>query len=333
MEGLMKKIFGVVSALVLLVSCGQPKPATVAGKLEKSWQNGFASGYKAIVANGLMIVPAERDVIAVDIYSGNIDWKYESPKEKLWSCINCQQFNDGYLATFESSAGSLVVALDRNGKEIKQYENPRVSSVPTVVGQRFWQVQSNTVFGNVTEFKIEPSLPVIAASQDLTIFYVSESNVVRASDRFGKILWYAKLYDSVQNLWLIGDSVYSHSTKGIACFNAKDGKFAWQLICLPVCQPIPSGDELVIPTDKSILIVDRNGKTTKTVDMPGIISLDKTDDGYCAVAHAKLVTMDKNFKVLEKIDTTDGTHQAIIAPGVILTNGTTGQACYKLIKD
>ena len=332
MEGLMKKIFGVVSALVLLVSCGQPKQATVAGKLEKSWQNGFACGYKATLSNDLLLVPSERDVIAINIYSGNVAWKYESPKTKLWNCINCQPFNDGYMATFEGTAGSLVVSLDRNGNEIKQYENPRISSIPVVVGPRFWQVQSNTIYGNISEFKVEPSLPIIDASQDLALFYVNESNVVRASDRFGKILWYAKLYDTVQNLWKINDRIYVHSTKGIVCFQAGDGKFNWQLICLPSSKPILNGSELVIPTDKSILVVDKNGKITKTVDMPGIISLDKTDDGFAAIAQAKLITMDKNFKVLEKIDSSDGTHQTIIAPGVILTNGTTGQVCYSIEK-
>jgi outer membrane protein assembly factor BamB len=328
----MKKIFGSVSLIVLLASCtSSPVPVAVSGKLSQGWQTGFASGYKASVSGSLMLVPAQRDVIAIDIESGEVAWKYESPTKKLWNCVSCQPFGDGFLAYFESGAGSLLVELSREGVETKAHENERVSSRPAIFGPRFWQVQSNLAYSNVSQFKIEPSFPVVEAN-DRAVFIVTQTNFIRAYDKYGKALWYAQMKALTQDIKLEGDRLYVHTDKGLACFNAGDGKFLWQMECVVSIKPKIFGKNIIMATDKSILEIDGSGAIQRSLPLDNVLSLELAPDGFAVVASSKLLTFDSAFGKIEEIAVSDGIHQALPVPGGIVTNGTLGQVFYKLAK-
>lgn len=329
----MKKTFGVISALLILCSCGTSStPASISGKLEKAWQTGFGAGYKAALIDGMLVVPTGQDVIAMDASNGNVIWKYESPRKKVWNSSNIQQFGDSILACFESGAGSLIVNLTKDGTEIKQYENERQSSIPAVSGPRFWQVQSNVISGNVREFNVEPSLPTIAANQT-KIFAVSQSNFLRAYDFYGKIVWYKDIIEDVQRISLCNDIVFVYTVKRLLAFEADTGKFLWNQDCLATVDPVAYGKNLLFATDNALIEVEpTKGIIQHSLQKKGVISFDVTSDGIALVAGAKIETYDKKFKLLESVDAFDGTLQVIAGSGMIITNGTVGQTGYRLVK-
>jgi outer membrane protein assembly factor BamB len=328
----MRKIFGVISAIVLLVSCGTPQPPSVAGKLEKLWQTGFGSGYKALVFENLLIVPSSQNVFAIDLPSGTVAWKYDAPSGKAWNCIDVRRFSDQILATFECGAGSLMVLLDDHGKEQNQYVNQRVSSKPVVAGPRFWQMQSNYVFGNVRQFNVEPSLPMIAANNENVFIVTGATNILRAYKNDGKYNWYKQLKDLVQEISVVGDVVFVHDAKNLLAFAATDGKFLWGAQCLVTVEPQEFQNGYIFATDKSIVYVDKNGIVQHSIEKDGVLSIDLAPDGFAIVANAKLETYGNDLKKLETIESFDGTHQAVVAPGLIITNGTVGQVAYRLVK-
>ena len=330
-ESLMKKIFGVISVLVLLCSCGaDPQPPSVAGKLEKAWQTGFASGYKAIVFDDLLIVPSTQTIFALNLASGSVAWKYEAPATS-WNCNSVTRFEDQILANFESSSGSLMVLLDKNGNEQKQFPNQRVSSIPVVAGPRFWQMQSNYIYGNVRQFNTEPSLPMIAASLE-RVFIVTQSNIIRVYYNDSRKDWYKQIFEQVQNVLVVGDVLFVHGTKNLLAFSAVDGKFLWYTECLLGVEPKEYKDGYIFATDKTISIVDKKGVLQHSIAKEGVLSIDIAPDGFAITAQGKLETYSNDLKLLGSVDSFDGTHQAIVAPGLIITNGTTGQVAYRLIK-
>lgn len=334
MAGLqMKKIFGVISALLILCSCGAPSaPASISGKLEKAWQTGFGAGYKASLIDGMLVVPTGQDVIAMDASNGNVIWKYESPRKKVWNSSNIQQFGDSILACFESGAGSLIVNLTNDGTEIKQYENERQSSVPAVSGPRFWQVQSNVISGNIREFKIEPSLPMVA-SNTTKIFSVTQSNMIRAYDFYGKTVWYKDAVEDVQRISYCENILFVVTDKGLLAFEADTGKFLWTNDSIVTVDPVAYGKNLLFATDNALIEVEpTKGIIQHSLEKKGIISFDVTSDGIVLLAGAKVETYDKKFKLLESVDAFDGTLQVIAGSGMIITNGTVGQTAYRLKK-
>lgn len=329
----MKKTFGVISALLLFCSCGIPQvPASISGKLEKVWQTGFAAGYKATIIEGMIIVPSGQDVFALDASNGNVIWKYESPRKKLWYSSNVQQFGDSILVCFESGAGSLIVNLTKDGTEIKQYENERQSSIPAISGPRFWQVQSNVVSGNVREFRIEPSLPLIATNTS-KIFSVTQSNMIRAYDFYGKAVWYKDAVEDVQRISYCENILFVATDKGLLAFEADTGKFLWTKDSIVTVDPVLFGKNFLYATDKAVIEVEpTKGIIQHSLEKSGVISFDATSDGIVLLANAKVETYDKKLKLLESVDAFDGTHQVILGSGMIVTNGTVGQTAYRLEK-
>ncbi|NTU61254.1 MAG: PQQ-binding-like beta-propeller repeat protein [Caldiserica bacterium] len=329
----MKKIFGVISALLILCSCGAPPaPQSITGKLEKAWQTGFAAGYKATLIDETLVIPSGQDVIALDVGNGNVIWKYESPRKKVWYSSNCQKFGDTILVCFESGAGSLIVNLTKNGTEIEKFENERQSSMPTISGPRFWQVQTNLMFGNVREFVIEPSLPMIASNSSM-IFAVSEANMIRAYDFYGKIVWYKNAIEDVQRISICDNILFVYTNKRLLAFEAQTGKFLWNQDSIVTVDPVPFGKNLLFATDKAVIEVERSkGIIQHSLKKDGVISLDVAPDGIVLLANAKVETYDKSFKLLESVNAFDGTLQVIVGSGMIITNGTVGQTGYKLAK-
>jgi outer membrane protein assembly factor BamB len=330
----MKKISGVISlviALALLASCGEPLPPTVSGKLEQTWQTGFASGYKASIIDGMLLVPSERDLIAVRISDGRVLWKYESPREKNWNCISVDSFNEGLLACFDSTAGSLLVILDTNGREVSQSHTDRISSQPAVCGPRYWQVQSNLLFGNVRQINLEPSQPMVCCN-NARVFVVSDSNVVRAYDSMSTIHWYEEIKALVQNIKLIGELLIVQTTDEIVVFNEKDGKFLWAMRTLASVLPQPFGKNLIMASDKAILELDAKGTLVRSIQKESVLSIAVADDGFAIISQGKIETYGNDFKQIQSVDDVDGTHQVLVFNGMIITSGTTGQVAYRIQK-
>lgn len=331
----MTKTFGAVSAALLLILCScQTKdiPPTVTGKLEKAWQTGFASGYHASLIGNLFVVPSGADIFAIDATDGQVKWKYESPRKKTWNSVSCQEFGDGILASFESGAGSLIANLTINGTQIETFENERQSSIPTIFGPRFWQIQTNQIFGNVRQFTVEPTLPMAVSTQSL-IITVSQANIIRAYNYYGKIVWYKEAYEDVQRISIANGLLFVYLTNRLLVFEADMGKFIWSMDALVTVDPKPFGKNLLFATNNGLIEVEpEKGVIQHSMKKDGIISFDVAPDGIVLLANAKIETYDLKFTKLDSIDAFDGTHQIIIGPGMIYANGTVGQTGYSLKK-
>ncbi len=318
------RTFGAASlCLLLLVGCGAADmPArSVLNKASPSWHTGFASTGKGTLFDGKFAIPAGREVICIDPQSGEVLWKYQSPKDKVWQAVEVYEFDGLLEAVFQGAEGQMSATLTKNGRETRTTKSKSYSSkLLSFAGNRAFVSDKKLTIGRL-EVDVPSSHPMIEAKGGM-VFTVTLENQLQARGEDGKLVWSAKPATPVNMIVGTACGLLVCCQSEVLCIDPLNGSMAWTKQVHSNTFPAELASDIVIATSGKITRLSCKGEVLAEAKVEGEPnSADACPDGIAVVVGTKLLTFDLSLKKIQEFTISEGTTQALIGPGFIITNG------------